>query len=166
MIRKIAAVALACMACSTARAVDAVGVETGIGDDHTHLLRVSIIDRWRKRQKERAELWRLAGYWDFSAALWDNTEESTADVGITPVFRVERNALYVEGAVGVHFVQARISAHRSFSTALQFGTHVGAGVHLGKYDLGVRIQHLSNGSLKQPNPGINFVLVRLQYHLD
>ena len=153
------------MACSTAHAIDALGVETGIGDDHTHLLRISVIERWRK-QMERAEAWRLAGYWEFSGALWDNTEESTADVGITPVFRVEHKAFYVEGAVGVHFVQARISAHRSFSTAIQFGTHAGFGLHFGKYDLGVRIQHLSNGSLKQPNPGINFALVHLHYALE
>jgi hypothetical protein len=154
------------MACSAAHAIDAVGVETGIGDDRTHILRISVIDRWRKHQKERSDVWRLAGYWDFSAALWDNSTESTADVGITPVFRAEHKALYVEGAVGVHFVQAHISAHRTFSTALQFGTHVGAGLHFGKYDLGVRIQHLSNGHLKQPNPGINFALVHLQYALE
>ena len=147
-------------------AIDAVGVEVGRGDDRTYLLRVSVIDRWRKQQKERAEAWRLAGYWDFSAALWDNTEESTADVGITPVFRVERKALYLEGAIGVHFVQAHISAHRSFSTALQFGTHAGIGLHFGKYDLGVRIQHLSNGGVAQPNPGINFALVHLHYALE
>ncbi|HKU47210.1 MAG TPA: acyloxyacyl hydrolase [Burkholderiales bacterium] len=161
------AAALACMACSAAHAIDALGVETGIGDDRTAMIRLSVIDRWRKHQNERSDVWRLAGYWDFSGALWDNSTESTADVGITPVFRVERNALYIEGAIGVHFVQARISAHRSFSTALQFGTHAGAGLHLGKkYDLGVRIQHLSNGHLKQPNPGINFALVHLQYALE
>jgi lipid A 3-O-deacylase len=154
------------MACSAAHAIDALGVETGIGDDRTGMLRLSVIDRWRKHQTDRAEVWRLAGYWEFSGALWDNAEESTADVGITPVFRVERKALYIEGAVGVHFVQARISAHRSFSTALQFGTHVGAGLHLGKYDLGVRIQHLSNGGVAHPNPGINFALVHLHYALE
>jgi hypothetical protein len=148
-------------------AIDAIGVETGIGDDRTSMLRVSVIDRWTKHQTHRSEVWRLAGYWDFSGSLWDNAEESTADVGITPVFRVERKALYIEGAIGVHFVQAHISAHRSFSTALQFGTHVGAGLHLGKkYDLGVRIQHLSNGGVAHPNPGINFALVHLHYALE
>jgi lipid A 3-O-deacylase len=152
---------------SWACAIDAVGVEAGRGDDRTSLLRLSVIDRWSKHQKERAEGWRLAGYWEFSAALWDNAEESTADVGITPVIRVERKAFYIEGAIGVHFVQAHISAHRSFSTALQFGTHAGAGLHLGKkYDLGLRVQHLSNGHLNSPNPGINFVLVHLHYALE
>jgi len=32
--------------------------------------------------------------------------------------------------------------------------------------VGIRVQHLSNGSLRDPNPGINFVLMRLQYDLD
>ena len=33
-----------------------------------------------------------------------------------------------------------------------------------RYDASVRFQHLSNGGLVQPNPGINFVQLRLAYH--
>jgi hypothetical protein len=165
MIRKIAVAAAAGLICSTGHCVDGVSVEVGRGDDRTSLLRVSVVDFWRKRAAP-APVWRLAGYWDFSAAVWDNADESTADVGITPVFRFERSWYYVEAAVGVHFVQAHISAHRTFSTALQFGDHVGLGVRSGRYDVSARIQHLSNGGVSSPNPGINFVLVRLQYHLE
>jgi len=110
--------------------------------------------------------WHKAGYWELSAGVWDNPQESTADIGLTPVFRFERAWVYVEAAIGAHLVQTRISAHRTFSTALQFGDHVGAGIHSGRYDLGLRIQHLSNGGVSSPNPGINFVLVRLQYALE
>jgi lipid A 3-O-deacylase len=167
MIRKFAAAAAACLVCSTGHCIDAVAVEVGHGDDKTSLLRLALIDRWRKAQKGQPPQWRLAGYWEFSAGAWDNSEESTADVGFTPVFRIERSRLYLEAAIGVHLVQARISAHRTFSTALQFAEHVGAGVHMGKrYDLGVRVQHLSNGGIHSPNPGINFLLVHLHYALE
>ena len=89
----------------------------------------------------------------------------TADVGVTPVFRFERAPLYLEAAIGLHLVQTHISAARVFSTAVQFGDHVGVGWRSGHWDFAARLQHLSNAGLDHPNPGINFVLVRAQYEL-
>lgn len=156
MIRKIAAATAAWFFSSAACALDGVALEVGRGDDHTNVIRIALIDRWG----------RLPGYWEFSGAVWDNHFESTADIGLTPVFRFERAAYYLEAAIGVHLVQTRISASRSFSTALQFGDHIGAGVRSGRFDLGLRLQHISNAGLDHPNPGINFLLVRLQYALE
>ena len=171
MIRKIGALAgavLAFFCAAPAHAVDGVAIEVGRGDDSTSLLRFALTDAWRKGDPFFRE-WRLAGYWEFSAAVWDNKDDSTADIGITPVFRIERRGLYVEGAIGVHFVSTHISAARTFSTTFQFGDHLGAGLHFGpggRYDVGVRVQHLSNGGVATPNPGINFLIVRLQYSLE
>ena len=176
MIRKIGAMAGAAgwffltwlLIVPRAQAVDGVSVQVGRGDDRTYLLRVSVTDQWRERGPA-PDGWTLAGYWEYAAGLWDNTEESTAELAATPVFRFERGAIYVEGAIGFHLVQARISAHRTFSTAFQFGDHLGAGVRFGpgrRYDLGVRVQHISNGGVSSPNPGINFVLMRLHYALQ
>ena len=170
MIRKIAAAIAAGAICSTisspAHCIDGVAVEYGRGDDRTNLLRVSIIEKWRSTEVAAPRDWHLAGYWDFSAAAWDNAEESTADVGFAPVFRMERGAWYVEGAFGFHLVQTHISADRTFSTAFQFAEHVGAGLRKGKYLYGLQAQHLSNGGIRRPNPGINFLIVKLQYELD
>jgi hypothetical protein len=44
---------------------------------------------------------------------------------------------------------------------------VGVGVGLGEhqhYQIGYRFQHLSNASIKEPNPGINFQQIYLQYN--
>ncbi|MGH8725995.1 MAG: acyloxyacyl hydrolase [Burkholderiales bacterium] len=168
MIRKIAAAAAAWLLSSAGYCIDSVSLEAGRGDDRTSLIRFAIQDLWRKREAPVPE-WRLAGYWDFSAALWDNRDESTADIGVTPVFRIEHRAIYLEAAVGFHLVSTRISAARVFSTAFQFGDHLAAGLRFGegdRYDIGMVLQHLSNGHLRTPNPGINFVLVRLQYCLE
>ena len=153
------------MVCSTGHCVDAVSVEVGRGDDRTSVIRVAVSDFWRKREP-LPDKWRLAGYWEFSGAIWDNTDDSTANVGVTPVFRFERNRFFVEAAIGFHLVQTHISAQRSFSTSFQFADHLGAGMHFGRYDLCLRVQHISNGGVNSPNPGINFVLVRLQYALE
>ena len=151
-----------------AHAVDGLSVEIGRGDDRTSLLRLAFTEQWRKRDPTRRD-WHLAGYWEIAAAIWDNADESTADLSATPVFRIERRTVYLEAAIGFHLVSTRISAHRVFSTAFQFGEHAGAGVRFGpgrRYDLGMRVQHLSNGGVRSPNPGINFVLMRLQYDLE
>jgi lipid A 3-O-deacylase len=172
MIRKIGAMAgagaLFFLAAAAAHAVDGLSVEVGRGDDRTSLLRLSLTDNWRKRDPAVRD-WHLAGYWEVSAAIWDNRDESVADLAATPVFRIERRSIYLEGAIGFHLVTSHISAHRTFSTAFQFGDHVGAGFRFGpggRYDFGMRVQHISNGDLRKPNPGINFVLMHLQYELD
>lgn len=147
---------------------NALAVELGRGDDRTNVLRLSYTSTWRKGEPASRE-WHLVGYWEFSAAVWDNHDESAADVSVTPVFRLARSSVYVEGAIGFHLVSTHISAHRTFSTVYQFGEHLGAGFRFGpagRYDLGLRVQHISNGGLSQPNPGINFVLVRFQYELE
>ena len=55
----------------------------------------------------------------------------------------------------------------SFSSNFQFGDHVAGGVRFGdkgQYDVQLRLQHLSNGGIKHPNPGINFAILGFQYH--
>jgi hypothetical protein len=165
MIRKFLAFAAASLLAFPAHATDALALEYGRGEDRTNLLRFSVVDRW-DRQTRSLGRWRLAGYWEFSAALWDNAVESTADIGITPVFRFERGALYLEAAIGLHLVQTHISAARVFSTAFQFGDHIGIGWRSAQWDFAARLQHLSNAGIDHPNPGINFVLFRAQYELN
>src|SRR5688572_14790570 len=111
--KKIAAAAAAWFCAFPSHAIDALALEVGYGEDRTSR--------------------------DFSAALWDNAVESTADLGITPVFRFERGALNLEAAIGLDLVQTRISASRVFSTAFQSGDHVGIGWHSGRWDFAARL---------------------------
>ena len=164
--KKIAAAAAAWFCAFPSHAIDALALEVGYGEDRTSLLRFAVVERWNREPRPLGRKWQLTGYWDFSAALWDNAVESTADLGITPVFRFERGPLYLEAAIGLHLVQTRISASRVFSTAVQFGDHVGIGWYSGRWDFAARVQHLSNAGIDHPNPGINFVLVRAQYELN
>ena len=166
MIRqKFAAAAAAWLCTFPSYATNALALEIGRGEDRTSLLRFAVVDRWNREPRALGRKWQLSGYWEFSVALWDNATESTADVGVTPVFRFERGPLYLEAAIGLHLVQAHISSARVFSTAVQFGDHVGIGWRSGHWDFAARLQHLSNAGLDHPNPGINFVLVRAQYEL-
>ena len=156
MIRKIIASAAGCLVVSqAAHALDGVSIETGAGtDDDVKPLRVGA--QWDGR-------WRWL-YWDLSFGGWTGGHGRVYDLGLTPTARFGSSA-YVEAGVGAHVLSdLDVGTGSEFSTRFQFGDHIGAGLRFGSYDLGLRFQHLSNGGLRNPNPGINFVILRLQYH--
>jgi lipid A 3-O-deacylase len=178
MIRKTGiAAATALAVVSSAHAVDGASFEMGAGNESTGLWRAGLQWSWQRRWfTERS--WTLGAYWELQAGRWTSEvapsepQQGIWDISITPVFRLERAARtplipYAEAAIGFHVLSdERITEDRRFSTRFQYGDHIGVGVRYGpryRYDLGVRLQHLSNGGLAEPNPGINFVQVRLAY---
>ncbi|GAA5241607.1 hypothetical protein BMMON2_44290 [Burkholderia mallei] len=60
-----------------------------------------------------------------------------------------------------------ISQNYSMSTSFQFADMVGVGAQFGnhqQYQAGFRFQHVSNAGIKDPNPGINFSQLYVQYN--
>ena len=175
MIRKIAAVAAlasaALLPAPRAQAVDGAALELGSGDESSDLARGSL--QWKWERKWFADTgWELSGYWDASIGAW-TADETLVDFGFTPVFRLQRRdwtGPYVEAAIGFHLLSdLSVTRTRVFGSRFQFGDHLAAGWRFGprgRYDIGIRTQHLSNGGLKKPNPGINFAIVRFGYYFD
>lgn len=90
------------------------------------------------------------------------------DLNATPIWRAGNSWGYVEGGIGVYLLSKTINnpAHR-LPSSFQFGSHVGTGLRLGKNAaLGIALQHLSNAGIKQPNGGIDLVLVTASLKLD
>jgi len=166
-----AALALACSLTLPAHAVDSISVEAGRGTEQVNLGRIGAQWNWQK-QWFRGNEWHVGGYWDAQIGQWHTTGHAhVTDFGLTPTFRLEKNTgfgPYVEGAIGFHYLSSKdISNGKQFSSNFQFGDHVGAGVRFGEkgeYDIGLRLQHLSNAGIKHTNPGINFGILRFQYH--
>jgi lipid A 3-O-deacylase len=163
-----AAAAVMLVASGSVRAVDGASFEVGSGNG-VDLWRAGIQWKWQKRWFEGKD-WHVGGYWDLQLGQWNGASNIT-DISLTPTFRLQRNAgygPYLEGAIGFHYLSGKnITAGKQFSTNFQFGDHIGAGMRFGdqgNWDLGVRFQHVSNGGIKKPNPGINFTQLRLQYH--
>ena len=174
MIRKTLCAAALVLA-TPAQALDGVSVEIGVGDENTELARAGLQWNWQRRWFA-GRPWTLGAYWDLQFGRWSGPlrpgqpRQSVWDIGATPVFRLERAERtrvrpYLEAGIGFHLLSdLRINGTRSFSTRFQFGDHVGAGVRFGEghaYDMSLRFQHLSNGGLARPNPGINFLQLRL-----
>ena len=161
------------LAGATAAAVDGVAAEAGQGDG-TDMGRLAVQWDWTQRWLQGSN-WHLGGYWDLGLGYWrrdaaPRQNGSIADLGLTPVFRLQRNDLqgpYVEAAIGFHYLSRTQIGDKRLSTRFQFGDHLGVGYRFGArqaWDVGYRYQHLSNAGIKRPNNGINFHQVRLQYH--
>jgi hypothetical protein len=163
---------------ANALAVDGVSLEAGNGDS-TNMARVGVIWKWDKKWFNDGEGSLLVtGFWEATAGTWRGhsavgNNQTVTDIGITPVFRLQQRtpssfAPYAEAAIGFHLISpAFIYANRKFGSSFQFGDHVGLGARFGKqqqFDIGYRFQHLSNGSIKKPNQGINLNQVHFAYY--
>jgi lipid A 3-O-deacylase len=172
---KIVAALLLAAGCfaAPAHAVDGVSVEAGTGNSNVDAVRLGAQWKWQKKWFTDGD-WHVGGYWEAQMGYW-NAAKDIVDFSVTPVFRLEQKTLsgmapYFEAAIGFHYLSSKQArSNRTFSTNFQFGDHIGAGVRLGeryRHDVSLRLQHLSNAGIKSPNPGINFALLRYQYHFE
>ena len=159
---------------SLVNAQDAGSVEFATGNK-TKMLRVGAQWNWNN-QWWQSHGNHIGGYWDLSLAQWrgqryQNNPDATQNItviGITPVFRWQNDnkmGFYGEAGVGANlFSQLYDNNGRRLSTAFEFGDHVGVGyIFQNKLDMGIRLQHYSNGGIKQPNSGVNFAVMRVSY---
>lgn len=124
--------------------------------------------------------WEIGG-WHFSlvgeghVAYWrthGNIHSTIYEVGVTPMLRFIKSAgdirPYIEAGVGLRLLShPDISTNYTLSSAFQFTDIVGVGAQFGRrqqYQVGFRFQHISNADIKEPNPGINFSQLYLQYN--
>ena len=109
---------------------------------------------------------------------WNGQDDDShlLDFGLTSVLRLQRTAPgrepqpYFEAGLGVHLLtEAHINGHRELDMAFQFSEVLGVGIRFGprhEYDLGLRLQHVSNGSISEHNDGLTFGSVGFAYHFN
>jgi hypothetical protein len=178
-IARVVAAAVLAITMHPAAAVDGMSISAGTDDSgnaNVDLYRVGVQWKWKKRWLQ-TENWHLGGYWDLQGGYWNNSSPDKTNSGLwelafTPVFRVQQNELsgfapFLEFGVGAHLIsKTSVSNQRQFSTNFQFGSHVGIGARFGNkdaFELSYRYQHISNASIKHPNNGINFNILRVGY---
>lgn len=176
----LALTAAATFACALAAApasaagsdLDAASLEFG-GGAKVQMLRFGLQSQWEKKWFASGGR-HLSGYWDLSIAQWRGNayrnvpgqHQNVANAGITPVFRYQAdsgNGWYAEGGIGLNLLSKRWdNDDNRLSTAFQFGDHIGAGFVLAnRWDVGIKVQHFSNGGFKRPNSGVNFLVLKL-----
>lgn len=155
-------------------AIDSASIEVGSGNK-TQLIRIGAQWKWEK-QWDVLENAQLSGYWDLNLAGWrgkrheDRPDEhqTLVAIGFTPVFRFAQKdsfGTYFEFGTGPHLLSERYDNNRrQLSTSFQFGSHLGIGyVFTNGLDISARYQHFSNASIKKPNDGVNFTVIRVAY---
>ena len=158
----------------TSHAIDSGSIEFAAGN-RIQVVRVGAQWDWQ-RQWWRFNETHIGGYWDFSVGRWRENRfrnvvgdtENIFDISLTPVFRLQRNSktgLYAETGIGLHYLPSSYNNNgRQLSDNLQFGSHIGAGYVFGnRLDIGLSIQHMSNGGIRKPNDGVNFAVARASY---
>lgn len=75
---------------------------------------------------------------------------------------------FLEARMGVVvFSHLYASQNKRFSTAFQLTESFGGGRRFGvsgRHEVSLHLQHFSNGSINQPNPGENFLSLRYAMH--
>ena len=89
--------------------------------------------------------------------------------GLTPVARYTfSRGFFFEAGVGLDVITPRFhDGDRTFSTKFNFGDHVAVGARFGEAkanEISLRVEHFSNGGIRHPNPGQNFVELRYARH--
>jgi lipid A 3-O-deacylase len=143
----------------TGNRVNVAGIEAQVPSGHGG----AMTDQWSWSLRWAADIayWWARNHGDTGASLWE--------IGLTPVVELRRApasavSYYVEGGIGIHLLSHTRIDDRGLSTAFQIGEFVGAGVNFGdrgEYGVGVRIQHISNAAIKEPNFGATFGEVRI-----
>ena len=103
----------------------------------------------------------FSGYFELSYNRWEHDNGDINAVALSPVFAYyfgsESNTVrpYIEGGIGVAFLDEYNIADRHMSTNFQFEDRIGIGTKIGFFDLNFRYMHYSNASIKSPNNGID-----------
>ena len=149
------------------------GLSAGYGqskdDDEIDIYRVGLLKDWGVKWLENATGY-VNGYFELSYNRWDDGEDETNGVALSPVFQYAFNPdgdgryPYVEGGIGVAYIDEYFIGTRNLSSNLQFEDRIGVGFRFDNLDLSFRYMHYSNASLKEPNDGIDIFIGSLAWY--
>lgn len=154
-------------------AVDGVAFEAGAGSE-VQFARARLLWNFQKALRESDNL-AIRGYWDLDVSHWRGTRYNNQpgqhqhlnEIGITPMFRFMKpgSKFYGEAGIGAHLTSELYNNNGDqLSTAFNFGSKLGIGyIFSARASVGLSIQHYSNGGIKHPNSGVNFVSMKVSY---
>ncbi|HTR08837.1 MAG TPA: acyloxyacyl hydrolase [Paraburkholderia sp.] len=170
--------ALCAFGAASAHAQNTFGIQLGAGVADNDVKKLDLGFVW----DPALQWWHFGGFHftllgEAHVAYWklddpDAIYANTWEFGVTPVFRIIKDTgwfrPFFEAGVGVRLIShVRQTPYRTMSSSFQFADMVGVGAQFGEhgnYQIGFRFQHLSNADIKQPDPGLNFSEIYIQYN--
>jgi len=105
---------------------------------------------------------------ELGAAYWtaDRDPDTMWQIAAVPMLRWwPGNTYYLELGVGPSLLSRAHFAGKELSTRFQFTSHIGGGFVVNKvHRFGLRYTHVSNASIKTPNPGLDLIEASYTYH--
>lgn len=156
-------------------ATRSVYVQAGVAREDTQAWIVGTTVPW----KQWSAPWAggaLRGHWDLYLGQWaadgatGRTHSTVLGAGAALQWRPAQghSPWFIEAGTGLNYAKPRfITATKEMGTRLNFASHLAVGYQHGaqqEHEWQLRIQHSSNGSLKKPNPGQNFLQLRYARH--
>lgn len=152
--------------------IDGAAVEIG-GGNEVRMLRLDVQSNWKQRWFASNGT-HVGGAWNVGLFHWRGNayralpgqRQHITGIGIMPLFRFRSDDLagwYAEGGIGVNLLSGLYENNGDqLSTRFQFNDQLGVGyVFSNGWDAAVKFEHFSNGGIKKPNSGVNFLLFRL-----
>jgi len=138
------------------------GLSFGYGQssDSIDIYRLGLMKKWDVQWLKNSTGY-MDGYFELSYNRWDYGGKKINAVSLSPVFQYAFNPNgstwypYIEGGIGVAYLDEYFIKDRNLSSNLQFEDRIGAGFRFNNLDLSFKYMHYSNASLKQPNHGID-----------
>jgi len=147
-----------------------VFVQGGVAEHASFSATVGVMWPWSWRSEMAGGEWTgiseaFASYWSARAA---GGRESFTQLGLLPLLRYRfakgSSGWFLEGGIGISAMDTMYrTTDKQFSTRFNFVDVVGVGRSFGAQrarELSLRLSHISNGGIKKPNPGENFLQLR------
>jgi lipid A 3-O-deacylase len=151
-----------------------VFVQGGAGDEQTQAYVLGAT--WDLPWKAEFRIGSVSAYLEAAFGRWTTRAHGTStawptQLSLTPVVRLHppgaAHRWFGELGVGANYIVPVFeSGDKRFSTEFNFGSHVAGGRQFGaqgQLEVSLRMQHFSNGGISRPNPGENFVQLRLAH---
>lgn len=154
------------LVCHTAMAdASDYGVSFGYGEANSNIeaYRVGVKKDFSAKWFE-SSVGYVSGYFELSYNYWKHHNEDINAVAFSPVVAYyfadasSRIRPYIEGGVGLAYIDDYDIANRNLSSNFQFEDRIGIGARIGLFDLNFRYMHYSNASIKGSNDGIDLFM--------
>jgi opacity protein-like surface antigen len=144
--------------------------EGGVSAHGTYSLTAGVAWPSKWQRMSASGLWTAsieasASHW---SSRFDGHRHGYTQVALAPVVRYRfdhgRSDWFAEGGVGLSWLDGLYQRdHKRFSTRFNFHDTIGVGFNFGahrEHELSLRLTHVSNAGIKEPNPGENFAQLR------
>jgi len=147
--------------------IDATTISIGESRDGIKIYRLGLRKDFSSKWLE-SKYGYLSGYYEGSINYWKGESgDKNYGIALSPVFayylKFGEFKPFVEISIGTSLFKEKVIDGRNLSTNFLFEDRIGVGARYKNLEFSFRFMHYSNGSIKQPNDGIDIWIGSISY---